>query len=155
MQITSQLIFNASPDRVLAMMKDPKWLADLAKRSHATSQSVLVESDSTEVDLILEAPSQVQKFVGAQLHIIQQTIWRQPVGEQIVGDVSIKIDKLPASLKATATIVETDTGCTVDYSGDLRVDIPLFGNKITEMAAPYMLKVIECQQEMGNEYLKN
>ncbi len=154
MEITSQLDFAATPDQVMSMMMDADWLSNLATRSQATSSTVNVNGNHTTIQMELTTPSKAAAVAGSKLNLVQSIIWAEPnaSGERD-GRMTIDVKGLPAQFIGTAKVREGGKGCTVDYCGQLMVNLPFVGKKLAEAAAPYMVKVIEIQQELGDEYL--
>ncbi len=155
MDINSTHVYNAGPQTVAAMMMDPAWLEEVARRSGATAYSASVDGTVTTMNLELPAPSLAQKFVGSSLSITQVISWSDAAEDgSRSGTLSVDVHGLPADINGTATRAGAGDGTTtVSYRGTLKVKIPLVGGKLEQMASPFITDAIDEQQIVGNEYL--
>ncbi|GAA2178331.1 hypothetical protein GCM10009785_00470 [Brooklawnia cerclae] len=158
MHISIRHSYAADPATVHAMMADEKWLTAVAKETGATTWEVAGSDQVSHVHAEVPAPARAKQFTGPTLSIDLDITW-QPVradgGRD--GEVTVKVAGLPAKLAGTANTqaatVAGQPGTTVDYEAEFSINIPLVGGKLEEAAAPYVQRVIDLQQDVGNKYL--
>ncbi len=154
MDISSRLEFAATPKAVYLMMTDPAWLEDLISRSEATSHTVSVAGSTTRIEMALPAPKEVSRFAGNALKLVQTVEWADPAADDSRdGTLTVDSPGLPVDMHGQARMYPGGKGTIVDYSGALKVNIPLMGKKVEQMASPYIKDAIDSQQEAGDEWL--
>ena len=65
MQITTRHEYQATPQQVIAMMADERWLEEVARRANAQTWEVAVNGATSHVTAELAAPEKVRRFVGS------------------------------------------------------------------------------------------
>lgn len=154
MRITAHHVYDADPATVYAMLTDAEWLAQVAKRAGAVRHEAEVDGDQTRLTVALAAPSQAQRFTGPELVVHVDQDWgRAATDGSREGELKISVEKMPASMAGTAKLKPAGDGTTIDYDGDLEVRIPIIGRKFETAAAPYLQRVLDVQQQVGNEWL--
>lgn len=159
MKLTARHHFKASPDRVLAMLTDPAFLAHACERLGAHSHEVTVDgeasgSPTTSTRAVVEAPSEVSRFIGKTLTVVQTVAWgpRTASGGRD-GRLDIAVPGLPVTLTGAAALSGTDAETSIDYDGELTVNVPFVDRQIEEQAAPEITGVLNSQQAIGEEWL--
>ncbi len=160
MQITSRLDYAARPDQVYAMMTSTKWLEQLAQRCRANTYSTSAEPRTdggmtTRLSMQLPAPSSVPMFSGKLMDVTYTVTWSPNGDESYRGKMRIDVAKVPLHFTGQADITAAGRGTVVDYDATLQVKIPVIGKKIEQAASPFMTRVIEVQQELGETWLTN
>ena len=154
MQITSRLEFAADPKTVHLMMTDRGWLTELVGRSEATSHSIDIAGPTTRVEMALPAPQEIARFVGSALNVRQTVTWGDPAQDgSREGSLVVEVPGMPVTMNGSARMYPGGRGTVVDYSGDLKVNIPLMGKKIEQQAAPHVKDAIDTQQAVGDDWL--
>ena len=60
---------------------------------------------------------------------------------------------MPASMGGTGEMIHLGRVTEVDFKAEFRVNLPLIGRSLEAAAAPYVRRVIDTQQAVGNDYL--
>ncbi len=138
MHLSYRHTYAASTDDVVALMANPDFITDVAEHSGATSHDVRIEGPTTHMEMALEAPSDVSKFVGKTIHVTQRLTWGQPDSKGVRrGTFDFSVAGMPVSVVAAAVLTPTGpTSSSATYEGDLNVRIPLVGRKVESLVAP-------------------
>lgn len=154
MQINSQQTYAATPDQVFAMMIDEAYLAACCDRFGAKERTISVNGNSTTVNMLLPAPAQVQKFIGAVLPLNQFITWGEADADgSRHGTLKMTVDKMPVTVDGTAELRPGGEGTEVTYQAEMTVKIPLIGKKLEQEAAPVAKRALDAQEQVGREYL--
>jgi len=151
MKIDNQLKFDATPAAVRAMLMDPGFWQQLAvgRVDHCEATPT---SNGVTVDIGVRSPSQVQRLTGEVMSATLTATWA-PSGDSWGGPVNIDVKGLPAAFTGTSSLTPEGTGTTVVYQGDLTIRIPLVGPSLEKKTAPFLLGVLDAQQEVGTRWL--
>jgi hypothetical protein len=157
MEFSASHHYDAEPAAVLAMFNDPTFWQTLVNRAGATSSTVTPIADGVQVHVEVDPPDKARAFVGASLGLDQTFVWQAGADNSWTGDFEQKAaGKLPARSAGTATMKPGVTGGTdVDYRGEFIVSIPVMGRRLEAMAGPYVTRVIDLQQSVGQEWLSS
>ncbi|WP_036899472.1 DUF2505 domain-containing protein [Propionibacterium sp. oral taxon 192] len=158
MQITTRHEYQATPQQVIAMMADERWLEEVARRANAQTWEVAVNGATSHVTAELAAPEKVRRFVGSALRIELDITWgAADAAGKHDGDIKVEIPGMPAKMSGAGTMMPTALdgaeGTVVEYTAEFTISIPLVGKSLEQAAAPYVTRVIDMQQEVGNDYL--
>ncbi|WP_420175397.1 DUF2505 domain-containing protein [Luteococcus sp. OSA5] len=154
MEITSRLDFPADPKTVYTMMTNKDWLEELVSRSEATSHTIDVAGTTTRIQMSLPAPQEVARFVGSALKLNQTIEWGEPAADDSrEGTLVIEVPGMPVQMNGKARLYPGGKGTVVDYTGELKVNIPLMGKKVEQQAAPHIKDAIDAQQAAGDDWL--
>jgi hypothetical protein len=154
MQLTAQQDFAAQPSQVAAMLTDRAFLEKVCIASEAEKHSVLVDGSHTTVSRTLPAPSSITKFTGSTITIVEDLVWSEAASDGArTAKFTLTVPGLPVEMLGTARLTAGGKGARVDYSGDLKVNIPFVGKKLEQSAAPAVLDGIGLQQRVGTEWL--
>jgi len=154
MHFRTQHSYDASPERVYAMLTDAEFLGGMMTSPSIQDHQVSVDGSHTVVRASLAAPAQVARFTGNTLQVTLDIDWAtaSPDGGRR-GPIVVSVAKLPAKLAGTATLAPQGAGTTVTYEGEFSVSLPLVGGKLEGMAAPYITRVLDAQQTTGRAWL--
>lgn len=156
MEIRSQQTYAASPEQVYAMMTDEAYLAACCDRFGATERTITVEGNRSSVKMGMPAPQQVRTFVGDTLPLNQEIVWGPPAADGTrEGTLHMTVDRMPVTVKGTALLSPADQGTQVTYDAEMNVKIPLLGKKLEKEAGPVVMRALDAQQGVGEEYLAN
>lgn len=154
MDISTRHHYPASPARVLEMMADELWLAEVARRAGAETWQVSANSERSRVNAAIPAPERARRFTGPNLVFDLQIVWQAPKSDGTVpGSIDVEIEKMPASMRGTGLMRPNGTGTDVDFAAEFTINVPLVGRSLEDAAAPYVRRVIDIQQDVGNDYL--
>ena len=151
MRIDNQLHFDATPTAVRAMLMDPGFWTQLAvgRVDHCDATPT---SDGVTVDIGVRSPSQVQRLTGEVMSATLTAAWPAS-GDGFGGPVNIDVVGLPAAFAGTSSLTPDGAGTAVVYQGDLTIRIPLVGPSLEKKTAPFLLGVLEAQQDVGTRWL--
>lgn len=155
MDLRTRHTYAADPLTVHAMMVSPEWLEAVAARSGATRHRVEVTEAGTRLHLDLPSPELAARFVGPTLSMVQETSW-SPAGADGSrrGSMRVTVPGAPADIAGEAWLRPADDGTSIlEYTGHVTINVPLFGRKLEEAAAPYVQEALDAQQAVGNEWL--
>lgn len=158
MQISTVHSYAATPDAVVAMMADERWLTEVARRAGADHWEVSVDQAGSHVHAEVPAPEKAKRFTGPTLTIKLTINWpaANPDGSRD-GRIDVRIPGMPASMSGSGRMTQLgqpDAPQTaIDYEAEFTINVPLIGKGLENAAAPYVLRVINTQQSVGNDYL--
>lgn len=112
-----------------------------------------VRLPTTSTRAVVEAVG-VSRFIGKTLTVVQTVAWgpRTASGGRD-GRLDIAVPGLPVTLTGAAALSGTDAETSIDYDGELTVNVPFVGRQIEEQAAPEITGVLNSQQAIGEEWL--
>ncbi len=154
MDFSSHQQYPADPATVYHMLTNEQWLGQVAEASGATSHQAHSQDGKVLVTASLPAPDKVRKFTGTQFTVHQDIRWADPSPDgSRTGTLEVTVEGMPAVLSARADLRPGGPGTLVDFVGDFKVNIPIFGKKLEESALPYVQQVLDRQQQVGQEWL--
>ena len=146
--------YAATPEQVVALMRTPEFLDDVAKHAGAVAHTVDVSDDSTRLGMTLKVPSSLTKFVGQTMRIDQ--IFRfQAAGADgtVPGTVEVDVPGMPVEVSAAAQLRPEGDTTRGHYSGDLRVRIPLVGKKVEAQVEPFITDAFDGLERRAADWL--
>ncbi|WP_158600625.1 DUF2505 domain-containing protein [Tessaracoccus antarcticus] len=155
MHLSYRHTYQGSTDAVVSLMANADFITDVAEHSGATSHTVRIEGATTHMEMALEAPSDVAKFVGKTIHVTQRLAWG-PADSQGVrrGTVDFGVAGMPVNVSAAAVLTPTGPdSCVGTYDGDLNVRIPLVGKKVETLVAPSINDAFAGLERRADEWL--
>lgn len=154
MQLTYHHTYNGTPEQVVALMQNEEFISDVAQHAGATSHDVAIEGDITKLRMTLPVPGDVAKFVGGTVDLTQTFDWSGPQADgSYLGKVDVDVKGFPITVAATAALRPTAGGTAGEYSGDLKVRIPLVGGKVEKMVAPFIKQAFEGIERRAQDWL--
>lgn len=153
MQISTRHSYAADPAAVIEMMADEVWLAEVARRAGAQSWRVSVDSAGSHVHAEIPAPERAKRFTGPNLVFDLDIVW-QPINPDGTADgrIDVQIERMPASMHGTGRMTANGASTSIDYQAEFSISVPLVGRSLEDAAAPYVRRVIDTQQDVGNDY---
>lgn len=134
--------YAGSPEQVVALLRNPDFIAELARRADALDHAVEVVGDDVEVTLLLPAPDAVASFLGDSISV-KQLFRFEPVASDgsIDGALTIEAPGTPVDARADIDLSPTaEGGTTALISGELDVRVPLIGRQLERQAEPLIAK---------------
>lgn len=156
MHLSYQHTYAASPDAVVELLTTPAFLVDVAEHAGATNPQVRIEGDSTYMEMSLEAPKDVAKFVGTTIRVTQRLRWGSADADGVRrGTVDITVGGVPVNASAAAVLNPTGPDSSVGtYEGELTVRIPLVGKKVESKVAPSINDAFDGIERRAREWLQ-
>ncbi|HET8560034.1 MAG TPA: DUF2505 domain-containing protein [Marmoricola sp.] len=145
----------ASIDQVFAMLGDREFREKVCASQHYHRWSVDIARDpvmSVRIDQhrpTAGVPSFASKFVGDEIHIVQEEDWATNASAAL----TVTIPGKPGHMQGSIRLVEVDGGVTETVHVDIRVGIPLVGGKIEGLIAGLLEQALVAENRVGREWL--
>lgn len=158
MKITTQHRYAASPEQVIEMMCDERWLSEVAQQVGATEYQISVADRTSRVTADVTAPQQVQKFIRGTVKIELELTWGELAADKTAhGNITVGLGSAPAKASGSSRLgpaeVKGQPGSVVDYEIDFKITIPIVGKSLEVKAAPFVTDVMAVLQRTGDDYL--
>lgn len=99
MHLSYRHIYDGSTDAVVALMSNPEFLADVAEHSGAISHDIRIDGATTHMELVLEAPGDIARFVGKTIQVTQRLTWGAPDAQGVRrGTVDFDVAGIPVNV---------------------------------------------------------
>ncbi len=105
---------------------------------------------SRKMDLPSNPPGFAKKFIKAMNPVSATDTWQSYDGEKKTGVFELNVKGVPGSLSGKLTLKPTKNGCDYIIEFDVRVPIPLIGNKIARLVE----KDTRTNQEIDCQFTK-
>ena len=159
--MTVQASFDASPDRVAAMMADERFVAAKVRASGASGQTVAVVGGPSEAFTVTTRrqmpttgiPAQFRSMVGSTLEVRQVEAWEAPGAHGRAGTIVVEVTGAPVRMTGTMRMEGTAGRTTITFDGDLKASVPLFAGAIEEATAGAVLAALEAEERTGAVWL--
>ncbi len=150
--------YPARSNDVIAMMRDPDWLREVATRSGTLPSKISVDGDTSSLQVSVPTPTVAKRFAGDQLDVTFRITWSQADSSgKRRGNLDVDTPTVPTTMNCSAVMEEATFGerivTTVLYEADFSVNIPFVGAALEKAAAPYIERIIDLQEKIGREYL--
>lgn len=153
MDFSAKQHYADTPAHVFAMFNDPDWWRELLNHAGAKSSTVTVQNNQINVQMDMPTPRKARAFLGETLSLEQITAW-QPADDGWDGTFRQSAGgKVPGVADGTITLRPDTDGCVVEYHGEFKVNVPILGRKLEQMAGPYVTRVIDLQEKIGKDWL--
>lgn len=154
MQLSFRHSYDGSPERVVALFRNPDFIADVANHAGARDQRVDVAGSTTRLVMTLDAPADVPVLGGKPFDIGMSFDWGVPaVDGSVRGDVGVDVKGLPVTVRAECRLLPTPAGAEGDYRGELHVRIPLVGGKVEQKVAPFITEAFAGIERRARDWL--
>lgn len=144
MKITVSHRFDATVERVLAMLQDEHFLARRASAAGAAGSDVLVDRDEDggftavirRTVPTASIPAEWRAFVGSQLTVRYTEVWGPYVpGEDVEGTFAVETQGAPGHARG-ALVLQADGDATrFGMSGDVTAQVPIVGPVVEKAIA--------------------
>lgn len=146
----------ASIEQVAAMLGDVAFREEVCDHQRVIRHEVAItpagQGKSVRIEQFQPAqgiPSFAKKFVGDEVHIVQEEQWSSATE----GDLHVSIPGKPGEMRGTIGLAEVDGGVTETVEVTVKVAIPLVGGKIEGLIADMLLKALKAENKVGRDYL--
>ena len=78
MKLAFQQTFPASPDKVLELLRNEEFIADVAQHAGATSHDIRILGDRTELDMEIPTPGNVASVIGRTVKLTLTMRFSEP-----------------------------------------------------------------------------
>lgn len=157
MRFSKAITFDASPERVFAVLTDEAFRAEVAAEAGAESSTIevvdrgdgRVEATVDSTQATDELPGVAKKFLGATFTIHQVENWSSP----LLADLSVTIPGAPVKVAGTVTLRAVGEQTEQLVEADVKVSVPLIGGKVEKMIGSILGNILKLQGRHGNEWL--
>lgn len=161
MQVTAQIPYASSCDRVFAMLTDEAFVQQVCEATGALRQEVTIAPDAggatvtTRRELATdEIPDFIRRFVGQTLTVLRVDRWGAAAADgSREGSLSVEIVGAPVRMTGTLRLSPKHAGTIEDVDGDLRASVPLIGSKVERAAEPAIRSALGKEEQLGRAWL--
>jgi hypothetical protein len=153
----TQLVYDAEPAQVLAMLAEPAFREKVAHAQHAVSADVTVTRQgegftmvSTQEQDTSGLPAIAQKFVGATTTSVVTEQW----ADGTAGTITIEAPGKPITSSGTVTLGATGAGTTQTVEVEVKVRIPVVGGKLESLVVDALDAGYRKEQQVGTAWLR-
>ncbi len=159
--VSGRLVYDADPAAVYAMYVDPKFVQSKNERTGGSNVSVKVSKKGKGNEIVASRtlplgglPSMAKKVVGDTVDTIETDVWEEAEADgSRNGTTVITFGKAPLHAEGTFRL-EADgnqTVCTVVIN--VKANIPLVGGKAESVASEQVIRAINAEEAIGQEWL--
>ncbi|MBF6131185.1 DUF2505 domain-containing protein [Nocardia brasiliensis] len=134
-------------------------MAEMLKYSPGNEVASLEGGDSG-IDIVLHhilpremLPEIAQAVMRKDMVITRKESWGPFGDEEIVGKYSASIPAGPGSLGGTIRLFPTDTGCTMRFSSEAKVFIPMVGPRLEQLMLVNLVDLFRAEAEFTVQWL--
>jgi carbon monoxide dehydrogenase subunit G len=160
MEITATHRFDASIDEVWSMFADPAaHVAKFERMGHQDLEVLAEEAGDASLDLTIrrkveiEVPSVAAKFISPSNTVTSHDHWQRDGDDQLSGRYTVDIKGVPAETTGTTSVVADGTGCTYTVRLDVKVKVPLVGDRIAKALRPQLEAQLAQEFEAAEAWL--
>ena len=151
-RVIKELVYDASPDEVRAMLFDPAFRERVLADQEVLRGSASVSDGVVTVEQVQTAeglPSVATKLVGDEISIIHRETWTSDDH----ADVEVTIPGKPGEITGTATLLQRGGSTVERIDLEVSVRIPLVGGKLESLVAGLLEKALDKEQATGRAWL--
>lgn len=133
-----------TPAQVVGLLRDPGFVAEVARRAEAHSHTTDVTDEGVTLTLMLPAPPQATPLIGTTVTVEQAFRFDQPApGGSITGTTTTVVPGTPISAHATVTLDPAADAATVAHIvGEVNARVPLIGGRLERLAEPLVARAL-------------
>ncbi|MDR1442678.1 MAG: DUF2505 domain-containing protein [Bifidobacteriaceae bacterium] len=163
MRFAAHYDYTVPPTRLSELLTDRDFLVEsaLAAGAESASAELLDSPDSNHTVLIRSAippdqfPATVKAFLPQGLELRQALVWEAPDDDgSRQALISGEIAGAPVELHGLVLLRPTPDGSRAEFSGEVESQIPLVGRAVEEAALPVVLKALDAQHQVAQEWLE-
>lgn len=147
-------------DLYAALSNRDYWEARIEEmRKYSPNEVVSIEAsdESIEVETRHILPRDTLPEVAQSVMRKDMVITRKesygPLGPEVEGKYSASIPAGPGSLTGTTKMFATDTGCTLRFSSEAKVFIPMLGPKLEQLILVSLVELFRAEAELTQVWL--
>lgn len=156
MRFRHELVYDAPPADVFAMLADPAFREAACAAQDVISAEVTLERTGEGFTLTIDQqqrtddlPSFARAFAGDATQAIQREDWPDPSG----GSLRIDAPGKPSSVAGAITLEADGTGTREIVELELKIKVPLIGGKLEKLLAEKITAGLTAEHEVGIAYL--
>lgn len=163
MEITHRHVFDASLERVMAMLADEEFARTRGQASGSATSEVLVDGAVNEAFTVVikrlvpstSIPAEFRSFVGSELTVRYTEAWQAPDGDDRVGTFALEIVGAPGHARGALGATPVADGTEFLATGDVTVNVPLFGGMIERAVATAVSDGLAAELAAADAWLAN
>ncbi len=148
-------------DAVWAMLHDPEsHVAKFTGMGHRDLEIVSSASTDDSLDLTirrtveLEVPSVAKKLITPTNTVTSTDHWARESATRLAGSYEVDIKGVPAETRGTTAVVADGAdACTYTIELEVKVKVPLIGEKVAGALKPQLTEQIEAEFAAGDTWL--
>jgi hypothetical protein len=160
MDVREELVYDASPDDVFAMLCDQRFREEVCRAMGSLRYEVTVDRDGDSVrvrnDRVMRAdlPEVARKVVGNEIEMVQTEDWgpRGADGAR-TADFRVEIPGKPGAVTGTVTLSPNGSGSREVVAGKVKVSIPLVGRRLEAEVVKGLQSALEIEGQVGARWL--
>jgi hypothetical protein len=156
MRFRHELVYDAPPDAVFAMLADPAFREAACAAQDVISAEVTLERAGDGFTLTIDQqqrtddlPSFAKAFAGDSTQAIQREEWPDARG----GSLRIDAPGKPSSVAGAITLEPEGDGTREIVELELKIRVPLVGGKLEKLLAEKITAGMDAEHEVGIAYL--
>lgn len=160
-EVNSKIEFNGTLDEVFLMFQSESYLAKKSKYAIDSNfnvdskNGVIIISLNRTFDLKAQgAPSAIRKIVGDELTLQQNDTWSKIDNSKYEGTVELKVKSLKVSGLFKCSLTAKGRKSELHLNGKIASSKALIGGIIEDQAVQYLDEVLQEEQDIGNDWLK-
>ncbi|NHC25055.1 DUF2505 domain-containing protein [Nocardioides sp. IC4_145] len=157
MRLRHDLVYDAPPQAVFAMLADPAFREAVCNAMGVVSAEVTLERTGTGFTLTVDQeqrtddlPSFARAFAGETTRAVQHEEW----SDSTSGTVRIEAPGKPTTVTGTVTLRPEGSGTREVVELDVKVKVPLVGGKLEKLMSEKIVAGLDAEQGVGAAYLK-
>lgn len=147
MELTFSHDFDQPIDVIWSMLHDPDaHVAKFTRMGHTDLEVLDQTVTDTTLDLTIkrqveiEVPSVAKKFISPSNTVTSVDHWERVDDDTCQGHYEVDIKGAPAETKGSTSVEATGTGCRYTVVLDVRVKVPMVGDRIAKALKPQLEK---------------
>ena len=158
-QLESRQVYSATPQQVMAMLKDPDYITERATVTGAltVTHTRTDDADGT-VNLVImrtlpaDMPSYARSIVGDTLTITEHQTWKAAPDGDYQGSFDVKFSA-PLTFKGRVIMTVDGTSTTVVTTGEFKAAVPFVGGKVERLALEQTERYLRKEEEIARDWL--
>jgi hypothetical protein len=162
MKFTISHAYSKDTDTLLKVLTDESYLMEKFEATGAKKIRILKCGErggdfviSRQMEIPANPPGFAKKIIKAMNTVSATDTWQSFDSEKKTGVFDLKVKGVPGSLTGTITLNPTKKGCDYIIVFDVRVPIPLIGNKIAKIVENDTRSNQEVDYQFTRKYLEN
>ena len=140
-------------DAVWAMLHDPEsHVAKFTGMGHRDLEVVSSEATDDTLDLtirrvvVMDVPSIARKVITPTNTVTSIDHWARESDERLAGHYEVEIKGVPSETRGTTSVeADGDDACTYTIELEVKVKVPLIGEKVAGAIKPQLTEQIEAE----------
>lgn len=152
-----ELVYDAGPDRVFAMLADPAFREAVCAAQDVVSAEVALEPDGVGFSLTVDQlqrtddlPSFARTFAGDSTRAVQREHWEDASG----GTLRIETPGKPTEMTGTITLRPQGSGTVEIVELHIKARVPLIGGRLEKLLAEKVKAGMDTEHGVGTAWLK-